>query len=96
MLTFGNTIADSFRENCVNVLRGNGNTIELENTGITGFSVTSFEETTIALARGMCQWLDRKSFGEIGADLQHHCRKYEAIVIIIESADDRIYRLPWH
>jgi CHASE2 domain-containing sensor protein len=85
----------AYYENCVNMLRGDSGAIELENTGVTGFSVTSFEETTIELARSMRDWLAGESFSEIGADLQHRC-KQDTLVIIIESADEYIYRLPWH
>jgi hypothetical protein len=56
----------AYYENCVNLLRGS---IELESTGITGFSVTSFEETTIELAREMRRWLDSSSLREIGTQL---------------------------
>jgi CHASE2 domain-containing sensor protein len=83
----------AYYENCVNLLRGS---IELESTGITGFSVTSFEETTIELAREMRRWLDSSSLREIGTQLHDRLIQDKEVIIIVESADDRIYRLPWH
>ncbi len=87
----------AYYDNCLDPLRGNGGTtIELDSTGIAGFSVTSFAETTIDLAREMRHWLDSSSFSAIGADLQQRFSQNEEITIVIESEDDRIYRLPWH
>jgi CHASE2 domain-containing sensor protein len=83
----------AYYENCINLLRGS---IEIESTGITGFSVTSFEETTIELARAMRQWLDISSFCEIGTQLHDRLIQDKEVIIIVESADDLIYRLPWH
>lgn len=92
----------AYYENCLDSLRGNDGSIELDRTGIEGFSVTSFEETTIELAQEMCQWLDCCSFQAIGTHLQttlaqrYRSTPAEQVIIVIESEDDWIYRLPWH
>lgn len=86
----------AYYENCVSPLRNDPDSIEIDRTGITGFSVSSFAETTTELAREMRQWLDTSSFGEISTQLHQHLIKTAEVVIIIESTDDRIYRLPWH
>jgi CHASE2 domain-containing sensor protein len=87
----------AYYDNCVDSLRGaNNRRIELESTGISGFSVTSFAETTIELAREMRQWLNSGSFGKIGTQLTNQLNQDTESIVTIESADDRLYRLPWH
>ena len=86
----------AYYENCVSHLRNHHNSIEIDRTGITGFSVSSFAETTTELAQAMRQWLDTSSFGEISTQLDQHLLKTAKIVIIIESTAEQIHRLPWH
>ncbi len=87
----------AYYDNCGSLLRSNSGNIELDDTGIAGFSVTTFAETTIELAREMRLWLDNSSFREIGDRLYGLCYDSEdEVIIAIESADERIYRLPWH
>jgi CHASE2 domain-containing sensor protein len=89
----------AYYDNCVELLRGSSSQrIELDDTGITGFSVTTFAETTIELARAMRGWLDSSSFREIGDRIQALCDRSEdeEVVVTIESEDDSIYRLPWN
>jgi CHASE2 domain-containing sensor protein len=87
----------AYYDNCGDLLRGTSSNIELDATGMTGFSVTTFAETTIELAREMRRWLDSSSFREIGDRLYGLCHYGEdEVIIAIESEDERIYRLPWH
>jgi CHASE2 domain-containing sensor protein len=77
-------------------LRENDSSIEIEHTGVTGFSVTSFQETRHKLQQEMCKWLDSSSFDPINRHLRSKLNVSEDIVVIIETADDTIHRLPWH
>jgi CHASE2 domain-containing sensor protein len=70
--------------------------IEIEHTGVTGFSVTNFQETRHKLQQEMCKWLDSSSFESINRHLRSKLNVNEDIVVIIETADDTIHRLPWH
>lgn len=77
----------AYYDNCGDLLRGNSSNIELDDTGITGFSVTTFAETTLELAREMRRWLDSSSFREIGDRLSELCSHGEdEVIIAIESA----------
>jgi CHASE2 domain-containing sensor protein len=78
-------------------LRSNAAKIELDSTGVTGFSVTSFAETQIQLEAQMLDWLDSSSFNTLVEPLLWSIGdRHAEVIIIIESADERIYRLPWH
>ncbi len=86
-------------------VRGDTTKIELDSAGVTGFSVTSFDRTSQQLGTQMRDWLDRSSFSTLAEPLLWHIGALASqperlcqheVIIIIESADDRIYRLPWH
>jgi CHASE2 domain-containing sensor protein len=77
-------------------LRGGDSTIEIDNTGITGYSVATFQEARTDLERCMRLWLDSTLFNPISSQLRTELRRDEDIVIIIETEDDLIHRLPWH
>jgi hypothetical protein len=74
--------------------RGEGAEIELDLTGVTGFSVTSFDRTRVQLETQMREWLNCGSFVTMPPNLQPAVS--QETIVIIESEDDRIYRLPWH
>ncbi|WP_295620224.1 CHASE2 domain-containing protein [Chamaesiphon sp. GL140_3_metabinner_50] len=86
----------AYYDNYFQAIRGNAAEIELDNTGVTGFSVTSFEQTRIELERQMRSWLDNSSLSQIGTYLRSRVSSHAEMIIIVESADDRIFRLPWH
>ena len=95
----------AYYDNYPQPVRGDNPQIELDSTGITGFSVTSFDRTRQQLETQMREWLDCRSFSTLAAPLLLHAGDLAAqperlhhseVIIIIESADDRIYRLPWH
>jgi CHASE2 domain-containing sensor protein len=91
----------AYYESCLNLLRNQPlpqpqpARIELDSTGITGFSISTFEETTIELAKEMRQWLDNSSFRKISHQLQSGLHPAQEAIVSIESEDDLIYRLPW-
>ncbi|WP_310413353.1 CHASE2 domain-containing protein [Chamaesiphon sp. OTE_8_metabat_110] len=94
----------AYYDNYLHAVRGEPPKIELDTTGVTGFSVTSFAQTRAKLEAEMLAWLDTSAFSALAEPLlwrignaaaPERSRPTEAI-IIIESADDRIYRLPWH
>jgi CHASE2 domain-containing sensor protein len=86
----------AYYENYPNPLRGEEIEIELDSTGITGFSVSTFKETRIDLERAMGEWLDCECFEPISRDLRHKLEPNREIIIIIETEEDSIHRLPWH
>ncbi len=86
----------AYYENYPNPLRGEEIEIELDPTGITGFSVSTFQETRINLERAMCQWLERECFEPISLDLRQKLDPNRELIIIIETEEDTIHRLPWH
>jgi len=95
----------AYYDNYPQAVRGDNPQIELDSTGITGFSVTSFDRTRQQLETQMREWLDLSSFSTLAEPLLWHAGDLAAqperlhhseVIIIIESADDRIYRLPWH
>ncbi|WP_373544423.1 CHASE2 domain-containing protein [Chamaesiphon sp.] len=77
-------------------VRGDTVEIELDRTGVTGFSVTSFAQTRMKLEAQMQGWLDCRSFSTLLPLLPGIGDRDSEVIIIIESADDRVYRLPWH
>ena len=96
----------AYYDNYPQPVRGDPPQIELDSTGVTGFSVTSFAQTRAKLEAEMLAWLDTSSFSTLAEPLlwslcNHRAAASERLrpteaIIIIESADDRIYRLPWH
>jgi CHASE2 domain-containing sensor protein len=92
----------AYYDNYPHRVRGDAAKIELDCTGVTGFSVTSFAETRMKLEAQMQAWLDSSSFSTLApllsriGDAPQGRLRDEEVAIIIESADDRIYRLPWH
>jgi CHASE2 domain-containing sensor protein len=86
----------AYYDNYFHAVRGEAAKIELDNTGVTGFSVTSFEQTRIELERQMRSWLDNSCLSQIGTYLRSRVSSDREIITIVESADDRIFRLPWH
>ncbi len=86
----------AYYENYPNPLRGEDIEIELDPTGITGFSVSTFQETRINLERAMGEWLDKECFEPISLDLRDKLEPNREIIIIIETEEDSIHRLPWH
>jgi CHASE2 domain-containing sensor protein len=86
----------AYYENYAHPVRGDAPKIELDLTGITGFSVTSFAQTRVQLEAQMQEWLDCSCFRSIGAHFREELSRDEEVVIILETEDDRIYRLPWH
>jgi CHASE2 domain/CHAT domain len=86
----------AYYENHPNPLRGDEIEIELDSTGITGFSVSTFQETRINLEQAMGEWLDRECFEPISRDLRHKLDPNREIIIVIETEEDDIHRLPWH
>jgi CHASE2 domain-containing sensor protein len=78
-------------------MRGDAAKIELDHTGVTGFSVTSFAQTRLKLEAQMLDWLDSSSFSTLAEPLLWSIGERDAeVTIVIESADALIYRLPWH
>ena len=95
----------AYYDNYPQPVRGDDLQIELDSTGVTGFSVTSFDRTRAQLETQMLAWLETSSFSTLAAPLLWHIGELASqserlhqseVIIIIESADDRIYRLPWH
>jgi CHASE2 domain-containing sensor protein len=86
----------AYYENYPNPMRGENLEIELDPTGITGFSVSTFQETRINLERDMRQWLDTPCFEAISLDLQDKLDPNRETIVIIETEEDTIHRLPWH
>lgn len=82
----------AYYDNYPHSVRGDAVEIELDRTGVTGFSVTSFAQTRMKLEAQMQGWLDCRSFSTLVPLLP--CMSDREVIIIIESADDRIYRLP--
>jgi CHASE2 domain-containing sensor protein len=77
-------------------LRENVPKIEIESTGVTGFSVTTFQETRQKLEQEMHDWLENSSFDPISCQLRSKLNNHHEVVIIVETEDDCIHRLPWH
>jgi CHASE2 domain-containing sensor protein len=86
----------AYYENYPNPMRGEEIEIELDSTGITGFSVSTFQETRIDLERAMRQWFDCECFEPISLDLRDKLEPNQELIIIIETEEDSIHRLPWH
>jgi CHASE2 domain-containing sensor protein len=86
----------AYYDNHADHLRANNPKFEIENTGVTGFSVTTFQETRQKLGQEMRNWLDSRSFEPISRQLRSKLAHHDEIVIIVETADDQIHRLPWH
>jgi CHASE2 domain-containing sensor protein len=86
----------AYYDNYIGDLRANSSEIEIENTGVTGFSVTTFQEARHKLEQEMLNWLDSSSFDPINRQLRSQLPDHDEVVIIVETEDDRIHRLPWH
>jgi CHASE2 domain-containing sensor protein len=85
----------AYYDNYPHPVRGDAAKIEIESTGLTGFSITSFAQIRIELETQMRSWLDSSSFEQIGTHLREKLSADEETIAIVSSADDRIFRLPW-
>jgi CHASE2 domain-containing sensor protein len=86
----------SHYEQSFSILRGNYSEIEIEDTGIAGFSANTFQETNSQLQQCMLDWLASPSFSNINNQLRLKFQEDDEIVIVIEADDEFIRRLPWH
>jgi CHASE2 domain-containing sensor protein len=86
----------AYYEQFFGVLRGQHPEIEVEDTGIEGFSVTTFQEASEQLQHCMLTWLESPSFSAINNQMRLRFQPDDEITIVIETEDELIYRLPWH
>jgi hypothetical protein len=87
---------DAYYDSSLNKLRSYGADIEIEDSGIEGFSTSTFAETCAEFQQCMEEWLESVSFSEIGREMLLQFQKNDEIAIVIETADEFIQRLPWH
>ncbi len=86
----------AFYENSLMTLRSHPGEIEIEESGIEGFSTIDFPETCAQLRQCMRDWLASASFSRIGDLIRLKFQQDDEIVIVIETANEFIPRLPWH
>jgi CHASE2 domain-containing sensor protein len=87
---------EAYYETSLSTLRGHGAEIEIEDTGIEGFSTSTFPETCAEFQQRMVEWLESASFSKIGNQMRLRFQENDEIAIVIETADEFIQRLPWH
>ncbi|MGG6269041.1 CHASE2 domain-containing protein [Leptolyngbya sp. AN03gr2] len=70
--------------------------IEIEATGITGFSEANFRQVSEQVRTVMQRWLSSEPFMNIERQLRTMLNRSDTIEIILETQNDRLPRLPWH
>jgi CHASE2 domain-containing sensor protein len=86
----------AYYEPVQSIVRGQYAEIEIEDTGIEGFSENTFQETYTQLQQCMWEWLESPSFSKISNQLRLKFQEDDEIAIIIETQNEFVHRLPWH
>jgi CHASE2 domain-containing sensor protein len=86
----------AYYETAQSIVRGEHPPIEIEDTGIEGFSENTFQETYTQLQQCMFEWLESPSFSKISNQLRLKFQEDDEIAIIIETQNEFIHCLPWH
>jgi hypothetical protein len=87
---------EAYYEQSFSVLRGQHPEIEVEDTGIEGFSAITFQEACNQLQHCILTWLESPSFSNINNQIRLRFQPDDEITIVIETEDELVYHLPWH
>ena len=71
-------------------------TIQVEEGGLTNISVTQFNELSQQLGKSLNHWLTSASFSTIHNELCSTLNCGDEILLIIETNNQMLRRLPWH